>query len=52
MVRQRVVPELQFCTPSYNGPMVLFEHDIYDGKKFVPLNSDAGQDVVRELSNG
>jgi hypothetical protein len=47
--RTKVVPELQFCTPSYYGPMVIVEYDIYDGEKFVALNSAAGQRVVEDM---
>jgi hypothetical protein len=31
-------------------PVVVYEYDIYDGEKFVPLNSGDGQRVVDELN--
>jgi hypothetical protein len=30
-------------------PVVVYEYEIFDGEKFVALNSGAGQQVVREL---
>lgn len=35
---------------GYAQPVVVYEYDIFDGEKFVPLNSGAGQRVIEELS--
>ena len=55
-IKGMIMPRPRICTdPRYGmagfGPaMVVYEYEIFDGNKFVPYNSDAGQRVVAELS--
>jgi hypothetical protein len=39
-----------FASHGNTQAVAVIEYEIFDGSAFVPLNSDAGQRVVRELS--
>lgn len=55
--RGAVLPRHHFITGPAHGmsshgntqPVAVIEYDIFDGTAFVPLNSVAGQRIVREL---
>ena len=45
-----VAPQFPQFAHSPMVPVAVIKYEIFDGEKFVPLNSDAGQRVVADLS--
>ena len=45
-----IAPQMPWLSNSPSVAVAVIVYEIYDGEKFVPLESEAGQRVVKELS--